>query len=375
MKGTGTISTGPVWALGCMSGTSMDGVDAAMLRTDGVRLLEFGPHAYRPYTPDERAAISAAQGLWPDDDQLVLERAERAVRTAHADVIAKFRGFDVVGFHGQTLSHDPATGRTHQIGDGETLARKADCMVVWDFRSRDMAAGGQGAPLAPLFHFACAGRAGEADPVAFLNLGGVGNLSYVDPGKVRPGEPDALIAFDTGPGNALIDDLMLRRRGESIDLDGSLAASGTPRQSVIDAVLGKPYFQRPPPKTLDRNDFLDVLAQVAQLTDADAAATLAALTAASVAAAEAFLPQQPRKWLVSGGGCRNAAIMGELGARLGSPVLPVSCIGLDADMLEAQAFAYLAVRTLRGLPLSMPSTTGCRVPTRGGRISAPPEPA
>ena len=211
-------------------------------------------------------------------------------------------------------------------------------------------------------------------PVAFLNLGGVGNLTYVDPGRVSPAEPGALLAFDTGPGNALIDDLMRERRGESIDLDGALAASGTPRQSVIAAVLETPYFGRPPPKSLDRNDFSGVLAHVAVLPDADAAATLAALTAASVAAALPFLPRPPRKWLVSGGGSRNAAVMAELAARLGSPVRPVSSLGLDADMLEAQAFAYLAVRTLRGLPLSMPSTTGCRSPTRGGRISIPPAP-
>ena len=359
----------PVRALGLMSGTSMDGVDAALVLTDGEEIAAFGKTAFRPYTPSETAALRAAQGLWPDADNLVLQRAKACVETMHAQVIGEFDGVDIVGFHGQTLAHDPKRGRTHQLGDGRELATRSGHRIVWDFRTADMAAGGQGAPLAPFFHFACAKWAGLSAPVAFLNLGGVGNVTLVDPGKTAPEEPGALLAFDTGPANAPINDLVKARLGRERDNNGEMAAAGAVHQPVISRVLERVYFSTPPPKSLDRNDFADVLALVSELTDTDAVATLTALCAACVAEGQRHLPVQPTKWLVCGGGARNPVLMRALAQRLDAPVQPVESIGLDGDMLEAQAFAYLAVRVLRGLPTSAPSTTGCAVPTCGGRVS------
>ncbi|MCP5075998.1 MAG: anhydro-N-acetylmuramic acid kinase [Rhodobacteraceae bacterium] len=361
----------PIWALGLMSGTSMDGVDGAVLLTDGVEILEFGEGVFRPYTKEKTEAISAALGLWPTPGDYALDIAKMVVETAHAQVIREFAGVELVGFHGQTLAHDPDAGRTHQLGDGKALALATNSRVVWDFRASDLAAGGQGAPLAPFFHFACAKWAGLTEPVAFLNLGGVGNVTIVDPAKSAPEDPGALVAFDTGPANAPINDLMKRRFGKDLDRDGSLAARGEADEYLIAGVLGRPYFDRPSPKSLDRNEFADVLELVQDLSNEDAAATLTALSAACVARGQHHLATPPKRWFVSGGGAKNPTLMRSLSRRLKAPVQPVEHIGLDGDMLEAQAFAYLAVRVLRGLPTSAPGTTGCREPVCGGRVTRP----
>ncbi|MCP5085513.1 MAG: anhydro-N-acetylmuramic acid kinase [Rhodobacteraceae bacterium] len=361
----------PIWALGLMSGTSMDGVDGAMVLTDGERIVEFGKRVFRPYDLWERTVISAAQGLWPQDDGPVLQKAKNVVEDTHLQTIGEFESVDLVGFHGQTLAHDPVAARTHQLGDGNLIALNCQKPVVWDFRSADMDAGGEGAPLAPFFHFACAKWAGLTEPAAFLNLGGVGNVTIVDSAKAAPEEPGALVAFDTGPANAPIDDLMQQRLGKDYDRDGALAASGQVDDSIIAEVLGRAYFNRPPPKSLDRNDFADVLDLVAGLSDADAAATLTTLSAACVAQSQQHLETVPTRWLVCGGGAKNPTLMRELAKRLNAPVQPVEHIGLNGDMLEAQAFAYLAVRVLRGLPTSGPGTTGCREPVCGGRVTRP----
>ncbi len=360
---------GPVWALGTMSGTSLDGVDAAMVLTDGVEILEFGPHAYRPYTAAEAATIRAAFGLWPGDPG-VAEAAE-VVETAHAEVLARFSGAGVVGFHGQTLAHDPAGRGTHQAGNGALLAEVLGLPVVWDFRSNDVAMGGQGAPLAPFFHFACARFAAEALPVAFLNLGGVGNLTWVDPRQSGPDVPGALMAFDTGPANAPLNDLMLARTGAAMDANGTLAASGKVTAKIVDDFLRHPYFYKMPPKSLDRNDFPELLPSVAALSDADAAATLTACIAASVARGAEHFPTPAARLLVTGGGRLNPSMMEALAARLQAEVQPIEAVGLNGDMLEAQAFAFLAVRVQRGLPTSAPMTTGVRTPVGGGQISRP----
>lgn len=365
----------PRAALGMMSGTSMDGVDAALVETDGVEILAFGRTAFRPYSAQERAALVAAQGLWPGggarEEAARLARAEEVLAHAHAEAVAGLGGAAVIGFHGQTLAHDPAAGRTHQAGDGARLARETGSTVVWDFRSADMAAGGQGAPLAPFFHWACARWAGLSEPVAFLNLGGVANVTVADPTAPAPEAPGALLAFDTGPANAPLDDLLAARRGLPFDAGGALAASGRADAGVLAALTDHPWFEIAPPKSLDRHAFHHALEAVAHLSDADAAATLAALPAACLARALAHLPRAPRLWLVSGGGTRNPAVMAALAERLPGAVASVASIGLDADMLEAQAFAYLAVRVLRGLPTSAPGTTGCAAPVCGGRISRP----
>jgi anhydro-N-acetylmuramic acid kinase len=363
------MKTGPIWALGAMSGTSLDGVDAAMVLTDGETIVEFGPRAYRPYTEAERATIRAAFGAWPGDPG-VAEAAE-VVESAHAEVLSRFSGAEVVGFHGQTLAHDPAGRGTHQCGDGATLAEVLGRPVIWDFRSNDVAMGGQGAPLAPFFHFACAKWMGASDPVAFLNLGGVGNLTWVDPAAAKPEVTGALLAFDTGPANAPINDLMQSHFGLAQDEGGALAAEGVVDDAAVSTFLDHPYFFKMPPKSLDRNEFSGALRALSALAPKDAAATLTAIAAASVARGAEHFPHPVRRLLVTGGGRHNATMMRELGARLGCPVAPVEDAGLDGDMLEAQAFAYLAVRVLRGLPTSCPATTGVPAAVGGGKISRP----
>ncbi|MGO4915442.1 anhydro-N-acetylmuramic acid kinase [Pseudogemmobacter sp. W21_MBD1_M6] len=366
------LKTGPLWALGTMSGTSLDGVDAAMVRTDGVTIDRFGPHAYRPYTPAERAIIAAGLGRWQTEPG-VAEAAE-LVENAHAEVLSGFDGADVVGFHGQTLAHDPRGGRTHQAGDGRVLAEALGLPVVWDFRSNDVAMGGEGAPLAPFFHFACAKWIGEETPLAFLNLGGVGNITWVDPAKPRAEDEGAILAFDTGPANAPLNDLMQARRGLSQDEGGALAAQGTVAEPVIAAFLDHSYFFRMPPKSLDRNDFNGLSEAVSTLSDADAAATLTAAIAASVARGMEHCPTPPARLLVTGGGRHNPTLMAMLADRLDCVVEPVEAAGLNGDMLEAQAFAFLAVRVVRGLPTSCPSTTGVKAAVGGGNISRPDAP-
>ena len=364
---------GAVWALGTMSGTSLDGVDAAMLLTDGSRVLEFGPTAYRPYTEAERAVIRAAFGRWPGEPG-VAEAAE-VVETAHAELMARFSGVEIAGFHGQTLAHEPRGRGTHQAGNGALLAEVLGMPVVWDFRSADVELGGQGAPLAPFYHHALARHAGEALPVAFLNLGGVGNVTWVDPRHAAPEEPGALLAFDTGPANAPVNDLMLARLGQAQDEGGALAAAGQVDAAVVSAFLDHPYFYRMPPKSLDRNDFHGILDAVRELSDADAAATLVAAAAAAVARGAEHFPAPVARVLVTGGGRRNAAMMEALASRMAAEVQPVEALGFDGDMLEAQAFAYLAVRVARGLPTSAPGTTGVAAAVGGGKVSRPGESA
>lgn len=361
-------------ALGMMSGTSLDGVDAALIDTDGVRIGGFGRSAYRAYSGNEAGLLHAALGQWPGGPD-VAEAAGLSV-AAHAALAGTFPEAELVGYHGQTLAHDPGGRGTHQAGCGAALARHLGRPVVWDFRREDVRQGGEGAPLAPFFHWACAewamgqGRLPRAS-LAFLNLGGVGNLTYVDPEAPTPETPGACIAFDTGPANAPINDLMRRRHGVARDEGGALAARGRPDDAVIARFLAHPHFARALPKSLDRDAFPDLLAGVAGLSDADAAATLTHAAAAAVAAGMALLPRAPALVLVCGGGRLNAAMMAALAARLSARVARVEAAGLDGDMLEAQAFGWLAVRVLRGLPTSGPGTTAAPGPVCGGRISHP----
>ncbi|MDU8945680.1 anhydro-N-acetylmuramic acid kinase [Ovoidimarina sediminis] len=356
-------------ALGAMSGTSLDGVDAAVIETDGRRILGFGETGYRAYAPRERAAIRAALG--PAPGEAASEAAAEVVETAHAELLSRFGEAEVVGFHGQTTWHDPARGVTVQIGNGQILAEVLDRPVVWDFRSTDVAMGGQGAPLAPFWHHACARFIEAEAPLAFLNLGGVGNLTWVDPRIEDPAAEGALLAFDTGPANAPIDDLVAARTGASHDTDGALAAQGRVADGVLEAMLARGYFAKIPPKSLDRAEFADLGEAVRGLSDADAVATLTACAAAAVAHGVEHCPSPPARVLVTGGGRRNPVLMAMLSAGLDCPVQPVEEVGLDGDMLEAQAFAYLAVRVMRGLPTSAPGTTGVAAPVGGGQISRP----
>lgn len=356
-----------VRALGAMSGTSLDGVDAAVVETDGVTISGFGETAYRAYSAQEQAVLRAALGRWPGEGGV--EQAARLVEEAHTQVLSGFDGIGLVGFHGQTLAHDPAGGRTHQAGNGARLAETLGCPVVWDFRSADMRLGGQGAPLAPFFHFACAKWIGAEAPLAFLNLGGVGNLTWIDPARPAPEADGALLAFDTGPANAPLNDLMMERRGLPFDAGGALAVQGKVVDGALELFLDEGYFLKIPPKSLDRDDFSLMLDLVRELDDADAAATMTAMAAAAVMQGMQFCPSPPERLLVTGGGRHNPVMMQMLAAGLDCPVLPVEDVGLDGDMLEAQAFAYLAVRVARGLPTSGPATTGVRATVGGGEIS------
>ena len=358
-----------VWVLGTMSGTSLDGVDAAMLRTDGHEILEFGPDAYRPYSAAEQSTIRKAFGQWPGDPDVAA--AAEVVETAHAEILARFSGAEMIGFHGQTLAHDPAQGRTHQVGNGALLAEVLNLPVVWDFRSNDVQMGGQGAPLAPFFHFACAKWAGATEPLAILNLGGVGNITWIDPAQPSPESASALLAFDTGPANAPVNDLMQIRLGQSHDTGGALAATGKVDEKLVQAFLAQAYFHKIPPKSLDRNDFQPFFKKTHKLSNANAAATLTAIAAASVAKAAEHFPRPITRLLVAGGGRHNASMMAQLTKRMNCAVEPIETAGLNGDMLEAQAFAYLAARVAYGLPTSCPSTTGVPAAVGGGQISRP----
>jgi len=355
-----------IWALGMMSGTSMDGVDGALVLTDGIEVFEFGATGYRPYRAKERAIIAAALGQWPDGPDVAA--AARVVTAAHRDLVARFGGVALIGFHGQTLAHDPAHRRSHQAGDGAALARAVDLPVAWDFRGFDVAAGGQGAPLAPFYHFALARRF-QTGPVAFLNLGGVGNVTFVDTTQPDPQAPGALSAFDTGPANALMDDFALARTGLACDYGGALAATGAVDVAIVNAFMAGTYFSRKPPKSLDRGDFAQLARAVEALSDADGLATLAAATVASVKAGFVKAPNAITKVLVCGGGRKNPHLMAGLQAALKLSVEDVDLAGMDGDMLEAQAFGYLAVRVQKRLALSVPGTTGVPRPMPGGRIS------
>ena len=361
-----TAGDGLSTAIGAISGTSMDGIDVSAVATDGDTRVVPGPGRTYPYAPDLRARLLAFL-----DDPAVAERdpltaLEAAVSDAHADAIATFMaefGYDaasvrVVGLHGQTVWHRPERRFTRQLGDGPRVAARLGTDVVNRFRHADVAAGGEGAPFAPLYHRALA--AGLAQPVMVLNLGGVGNVTFID--------GDTVIAFDTGPASALLDDFVRRRTGQPFDADGLLAGSGTADTALVARLMAHPYFDRAAPKSLDRNDFHAWAEAVAAMPDADGAATLAAFTVASAADALRHVPRPAVRWLVTGGGRLNGTFMRLLHARLGVPVEPVEAVGWNGDYLEAQCFAYLAVRSLAGLPLSLPTTTGVPVPMPGGEL-------
>jgi anhydro-N-acetylmuramic acid kinase len=347
-------------ALGLMSGTSLDGIDAALIRTDGERVDEFGPVLTIPYAEDFRRRLRAVLGKEGGSEAI-----ETELTLLHAEAVRRLLAEnqlpvpDVIGFHGHTVLHRPAEGLTRQIGDGALLAGETGVPVVNDFRSADVAAGGEGAPFAPLFHAALAGDLEK--PLAVLNVGGVANVTWI-------GSDGAILAFDTGPGNALIDDWVLATTGRRFDDNGVLAATGTVDGAVLASLLDHRYFLKPPPKSLDRGDFNG--AAVEGLSPADGAATLTAFTAAAVVTD--FLPEKPRRWLVCGGGRHNRTLMAMLQDAVGAPVEPVEAVGWRGDSLEAQAFAFLAVRSLRGLPLSLPTTTGVREPVSGGVLTRPP---
>jgi anhydro-N-acetylmuramic acid kinase len=367
-------------AVGLMSGTSYDGVDVALINTNGEDIGRTGPTLYRPYSKSERdllrhAMASAANLADRTERPGPLADAEALVTQSHAEAVEAFLAANgmtagdiaVVGFHGQTVLHDPDRHLTVQLGQGEALAGRLGIPVVYDFRAADVAAGGQGAPFVPVFHRALVRLIDQPGPIAVLNIGGVANLTYID--------GDELIACDIGPGNALIDDFVRLRTGNPHDRDGCAAAAGHTDEAMVERVLAHPFFAKPPPKSLDRNAFHRWIAEDARLSGKsleDGAATLTAVTAAGIARAIALFPRAPRSFIVAGGGIRNPVLMRMLAERVApAEVTTADAVGWSADSLEAQGFAYLAVRTLMGLPLSFPTTTGVPHPMPGGVVARP----
>ncbi len=342
-----------------MSGTSLDGIDVAAVRSDGEARVEAGPALTLAYPGDFRERLRGVLG-----GNGPVAAVESELTRLHAGAVAEFRArhpqtrVELIGFHGHTILHEPQNRRTWQIGDGALLARLTACNVVADFRSADVAAGGEGAPLAPLYHAALAAKL--AKPLAVLNIGGVANVTWIGEGR------DDILAFDTGPGNALLDDWVRRHTGQPADIDGALARSGQVSVTAVERFLAAPYFRRRPPKSLDRDDFAAFALD--GLSSTDGAATLTEITAAAVAAGCRHFPGPAREFLVTGGGRHNPALMAALARRLAAPVRPVEAVGGDGDALEAQAFAYLAIRSRRGLPLSLPTTTGAPHPMCGGLL-------
>jgi anhydro-N-acetylmuramic acid kinase len=351
-------------AIGVISGTSMDGIDVALIESDGETQLKTGPSATFPYPPEVAQRLRAVVADLSEAQAPQLE-LERLVTDAHVAAVEAFlRRFSLprervalVGLHGQTILHRPRDGQTRQLCDGARAAAALKIDVVSDFRSADVAAGGEGAPLAPVYHAAMA--AGLERPLMILNWGGVGNVTYLGP----QGE---IIAFDTGPANALIDDFLILRRGLAFDENGALGATGRVDFDTLAVLMRDPYFDRPAPKSLDRNHFNAAAASVDRLSDADGATTLGAFTVESTAAALKHVPQAPARWLVGGGGRRNPNLMRRLSQRLQVKVEPVEAIGFDGDCIEAQCFAYCAIRSRRSLPISFPTTTGAPKPITGG---------
>jgi anhydro-N-acetylmuramic acid kinase len=382
-------------ALGLMSGTSMDGIDVALIETDGEDVVKRGPSMTFPYSAETRQRLTV--GL--SDARTIENRVERPgnlraleveITELHAAAVNAFRrkqgigraDIDVVGFHGHTVLHRPPRvsistsehgvpyevaerGMTVQLGSGMGLADLIALDVVHDMRAADVEAGGQGAPLVPVYHRALAASLPQR-PLAIVNIGGVANVTVID----REGD---LSAFDTGPGNALVDDWMLKRMGVAFDANGQVAAAGTVNEDVLRFYLSHTFFAALPPKSLDRSAFFSDL--VDWMTTQDGAATLTAFTAGAIARAREHMHEEPALWVIAGGGRKNPTLMRMIAARVENAVVPAEAVSLAGDAMEAEAWAYLAVRSLRGLPLTFPATTGVVTPTMGGVLTRAPRAA
>jgi anhydro-N-acetylmuramic acid kinase len=370
----------PIWAVGLMTGTVLDGnIDVALLRTDGEAIDSFGPYTLTPYPASIRTLLEAtlaAARQWNFDgpEPAIFAAAEDALTRAQSAAVLGLvveagltpADIGIIGFHGQSVLHRaPQPGRigaTRQLGDGRLMRDLTGIRVAYDFRSADVRAGGQGAPLAALYHQALLRRIGATDGrTAVLNLGGVANVTWWDGG-------DRLIAFDAGPANAPINDFIKAHGLGDMDRDGALAARGTVDEARLAGLLRHPYLSAPYPKSLDRFDFLSSMAD--GLGVEDGAATLTAFTTSAVGRALDLLPRRPERLVVCGGGRRNPTIMRMLRERAGVEAVPAEAVGWRGDAIEAECFALLAVRVLRGLPISFPTTTGAPQPLTGGVLAA-----
>ena len=356
-------------ALGLMSGTSLDGIDVAVIETDGVDIFGFGKTAERAFTEAERAILTdatqdALKWRFSGPPPNSFAQAEDVIDAAPIAAIGAFKA-DLIGYHGQTILHHPPIkgkhGQTLQLGRGQTLADALHIPVAYDFRTADVAAGGQGAPLAPIYHEALVRYSKLEDRVAVLNIGGVSNVSLIEGGKLK-------WATDCGPGNGPLDSWMSGQSAGHYDKDGAASLAGEVDHSLIAKWLQRDFFNRPVPRSADRYDF-NVLGDISNVDLENGAATLASFCAQAIA--KDLRNVTPDKVVVCGGGRKNPAIMAMLGIHIDADILLAEDVGWDGDMLEAQAFAYLAVRTLKGLPISFPETTGAPEPMTGGRISYP----
>ena len=357
-------------AIGLMSGTSMDGVDVVLIESDGETVSRREPGLLQPYGDEIRATIArAVEAACEQNDRRARPKpvvdAETAVTRAHIDAVQAYltaRGLhaadiDVMGFHGQTLLHRPLDALTIQIGDGAELARGTGVDVVYDMRANDMTQGGQGAPLVPVYHRALVQGSGMKLPVAVVNIGGVANVTWI-------GEGGDMLAFDTGPGNAMLDDWIAAHTGQRMDENGAIAQKGQINAAALNALLNAPYFERKPPKSLDRNDFS--LSEIAGMNVEDGAATLTAFAAHALARSREHMPVRPLEWIICGGGAHNPTLMAAVRRQVGAPVRVADDLGWSGAFMEAEAFGFLAIRSLRGLPLTFPGTTGVAVPATGG---------
>lgn len=370
----------PIWAAGLMTGTVLDGnIDVALLRTDGETVETVGPYRLAPYPPGLRDLLAETLGAarawgFEGPEPACFAEAEARLTQAQAEAVRDLvegegpglGALGVVGFHGQTVLHrGPMPGRpgaTRQLGDGQAMADRLGVPVAYDFRSADVAAGGQGAPLSAVYHVGLMRALGCAGETAVLNLGGVANVTWWD-------GADTVVAFDTGPANAPLNDFIRGCGLGEMDRDGALAAQGRVDEARLARLLDHPYLRRPYPKSLDRFDFTAAMAE--GCSPADGAALLTAFTAAAVGRGLDLLPRRPARLIVCGGGRRNPAIMAALRARAGVEAVAAESVGWRGDAIEAECFAFLAVRTLRGLPISFPTTTGVPAPMPGGRLARP----
>ena len=359
-------------ALGLMSGTSLDGVDAALIRTDGTKVLERLGGICRAYERAERATLMEAlaimrSGSFDGMSEKARRLAEPVILNSHLEAIEQLLGetktsidqVDVIGFHGQTLFHDAAKGQTLQADDGAALAGRLNCDVVYDFRSQDVDAGGEGAPLVPVYHKALAEFSGLELPVVVVNIGGVANVTFI-------GGDDELLAFDTGPGNAMMDDWVRGFNAGDFDEGGRIAAKGVVSEAHVTAFLEHKYFSAPPPRSLDRNDF--PIDQICGLSLEDGTATLLEISARTIAGAANWFSNKPLQWIVVGGGGENEMLMQRLAELIDVPLRKATELGWDGQFVEAEAFGYMAVRHLLGLPLTFPGTTGVKAPLTGGLL-------
>ncbi|MGZ3304346.1 MAG: anhydro-N-acetylmuramic acid kinase [Asticcacaulis sp.] len=367
-------------ALGFMTGTSLDGIDMAVLDTDGEARLAFGPWAEKPIPPAVRdvleRTIKAALN-WPrgTEEPAIFAEARRVIVDCHLQALDQFltdnalslNDFDVIGVHGQTVLHERPKGgkpgRTVQLFDGPRFATETGCTVVCDFRQADIAAGGEAAPLAPVYHRALVQAAGLAAPVVVVNLGGVANITVVDEGG-------GLTALDTGPANGLMDQWMRHHGRGDYDHEGRIAAEGTVDEAAVSTYMGHPYFAAAAPKSLDRYDF--TLATVQHLSFADGMATLSAFTLKSLLAGIALTGVTSATVVLAGGGRHNAFLVGRIREALSpAKVVLAEDLGWRGGAIEAEAFAYMAVRSLAGKPISFPGTTGVKAPLTGGKVFQP----